>query len=156
MLNVIAYLHRVHTRAIGVPVGYILFAGNGAGSTMSWKLWGLPPGPHGVHVHTFPCCRPGPDDTGKIIPAGTAGPHYDPDRTGSHRGPFGQGHRGDLPRILIDPTGQGEGAVFVPHLDTRELPGRSVIFHAGGDTYSDTPKLGGGGARLACGVFTLL
>ena len=28
----------------------------------------------------------------------------------------------------------------------------ALIVHAGGDTYSDTPPLGGGGARVACGV----
>ncbi len=31
--------------------------------------------------------------------------------------------------------------------------GRSIMIHAGGDNYSDTPaRLGGGGARVACGV----
>ena len=26
------------------------------------------------------------------------------------------------------------------------------MIHSGGDNYSDEPKLGGGGARVACGV----
>ncbi|EDQ9399748.1 superoxide dismutase family protein, partial [Salmonella enterica] len=34
-----------------------------------------------------------------------------------------------------------------------ELKGHSLMIHAGGDNYSDNPaKLGGGGARFACGV----
>ena len=34
-----------------------------------------------------------------------------------------------------------------------DLEGRAVMIHAGGDNYSDQPKpLGGGGARVACGV----
>jgi Copper/zinc superoxide dismutase (SODC) len=34
-----------------------------------------------------------------------------------------------------------------------DVKGRSVMIHAGGDNYSDQPApLGGGGARIACGV----
>ena len=34
------------------------------------------------------------------------------------------------------------------------LRGKAVIIHASGDNYSDQPApLGGGGARIACGVF---
>ena len=34
-----------------------------------------------------------------------------------------------------------------------DLYGRALVIHAGGDNYSDSPEpLGGGGARLACGV----
>ncbi|NES46128.1 superoxide dismutase family protein, partial [Moorena sp. SIO2C4] len=34
-----------------------------------------------------------------------------------------------------------------------DLKGHSLIIHAQGDNYSDIPKpLGGGGARVACGV----
>jgi Cu-Zn family superoxide dismutase len=156
MPNVISYLHRIHVRGIGSPVGYVLFSGSGVGATMSWKLWDLPPGPHGFHVHNFPCCQPGPDDSGTIIPAGAAGSHYDPEGTKSHQGPLGRGHRGDLPLIQINAFGQSEGSMYLPRLSAQELLGRSIILHAGGDTYSDVPKLGGGGARLACGLLALL
>ena len=34
-----------------------------------------------------------------------------------------------------------------------QLAGKALMIHAGGDNYSDEPKpLGGGGARVACGV----
>jgi len=34
-----------------------------------------------------------------------------------------------------------------------DIKGRSLMIHAGGDNYSDMPvSLGGGGARVACGV----
>jgi Cu-Zn family superoxide dismutase len=37
--------------------------------------------------------------------------------------------------------------------DVNVLKGHSLMIHAGGDNYSDQPKpLGGGGARIACGV----
>jgi Cu-Zn family superoxide dismutase len=43
-------------------------------------------------------------------------------------------------------------AVLAPRLKTADLQGRLMI-HAGGDNYADHPaKLGGGGARVACGV----
>ena len=32
------------------------------------------------------------------------------------------------------------------------LKGHSVMIHEGGDNYTDNPPLGGGGARIACGV----
>ena len=37
-------------------------------------------------------------------------------------------------------------------LSTADLKGKALIVHAGGDTYRDEPPLGGGGARVACGV----
>jgi Cu-Zn family superoxide dismutase len=39
-----------------------------------------------------------------------------------------------------------------PRLSTADLRGRALIVHAGGDTYRDVPPLGGGGARIACGI----
>ena len=42
---------------------------------------------------------------------------------------------------------------FAPRLKVADLKGKSLMIHAGGDNYSDTPApLGGGGARAACGV----
>jgi len=43
--------------------------------------------------------------------------------------------------------------LVVPHLTVADVKGRSIMIHAGGDNYSDQPApLGGGGARIACGV----
>jgi Cu-Zn family superoxide dismutase len=43
--------------------------------------------------------------------------------------------------------------VLAPRLKVADIKGRSLMIHAGGDNYSDLPvKLGGGGARIACGV----
>jgi Cu-Zn family superoxide dismutase len=39
------------------------------------------------------------------------------------------------------------------HLTVAEIRGRSIMVHAGGDNFSDTPApLGGGGARIAYGM----
>jgi Cu-Zn family superoxide dismutase len=43
--------------------------------------------------------------------------------------------------------------LLAPRLKLADIKGRSLMIHAGGDNYSDTPApLGGGGARAACGV----
>jgi Cu-Zn family superoxide dismutase len=43
--------------------------------------------------------------------------------------------------------------MWAPRLSTDDLKGRAIVIHSGGDNYSDTPRpLGGGGARVACGV----
>ncbi|WP_108963824.1 superoxide dismutase family protein [Escherichia coli] len=37
--------------------------------------------------------------------------------------------------------------------DGKEIKGRSLMLHAGGDNHHDHPEpLGGGGARMACGI----
>ena len=81
-----------------------------------------------------------------------AGGHWDPDETGQHLGPFGNGHRGDLSRLVVDDDGKTNTSVVAPRLSTADLKGKALIVHAGGDTYRDEPPLGGGGARVACGV----
>jgi Cu-Zn family superoxide dismutase len=43
--------------------------------------------------------------------------------------------------------------VLAPRLKVRDVKNRALMIHAGGDNYSDQPAaLGGGGARIACGV----
>jgi Cu-Zn family superoxide dismutase len=42
---------------------------------------------------------------------------------------------------------------LAPRLKLSDLKGRALMVHMGGDNYSDKPQaLGGGGARVACGV----
>jgi len=82
-----------------------------------------------------------------------AGGHLDPAKTGKHLGPYGDGHLGDLPPLVVDADGTAMLPVLAPRLKVKDLKGRSIMIHAGGDNYSDQPKpLGGGGARVACGV----
>jgi Cu-Zn family superoxide dismutase len=74
--------------------------------------------------------------------------HYDPANTGKHLGPHGEGHKGDLPVLTVDADGRATTDVVAP-----DVKGHSIMIHAGGDSYSDQPApLGGGGARIACGV----
>jgi Cu-Zn family superoxide dismutase len=116
------------------------------------NLSGLPPGLHGFHVHENPSCAPA-EKEGKMVAGLAAGGHYDPAGTGRHEGPYGNGHLGDLPALYVDPDGKATQPVLAPRIKIKDLKGRTLMIHAGGDNYSDVPqKLGGGGARIACGV----
>jgi Cu-Zn family superoxide dismutase len=43
--------------------------------------------------------------------------------------------------------------VLAPQLTVKDVRGRSLMIHAGGDNYSDQPELlGESGTRSACGV----
>ena len=49
--------------------------------------------------------------------------------------------------------GMAQTPVLAPRLKTDDVKGRSLMIHLMGDNFSDDPQpLGGGGARLACGV----
>ena len=118
----------------------------------SSDLRGLSEGQHGTHVHQNPACGPAEKD-GKMVPGLAAGGHYDPEDTGMHLGPQGEGHLGDLPVLYVDAKGNATRSSWAPRLTTADLIGRAIVIHSGGDNYSDLPsKLGGGGSRVACGV----
>ena len=73
--------------------------------------------------------------------------------TGRHAGPEGNGHKGDLPVLEVAADGSARVTLTAPRLTVADAQGRALMVHAGGDNYSDEPKpLGGGGARIACGV----
>lgn len=135
-------------------IGKISFKDTPAGMVVNVDLKNLPAGEHGFHIHENPDCNPSFDANGKLQPALKAGGHYDPDRTGHHMGPNQpDGHRGDLPVLTVSPDGTVRTSFTIKNLKVKEIKNRSVMIHAGGDNYSDEPvALGGGGARIACGV----
>ncbi len=115
------------------------------------NLHGLAPGGHGFHVHENPSCDSSEKD-GEVVLGGAAGGHFNPEG-GGHNGPYEEGHDGDLPLLFVDASGNANTPVLATNLDYDDLNGRSLMIHADGDNYSDQPKaLGGGGARVACGV----
>lgn len=124
---------------------------DGGGLLLTPKLKGLEPGLHGFHMHQNATCESAKKD-GKVVPAAAAGGHYNPNDSG-HNGPYEKGHMGDLPALYVDEDGKATTPVLAPRLDHGDLSGHSLMIHADGDNYSDNPKkLGGGGARSACGV----
>ncbi|QGZ37826.1 Cu-Zn family superoxide dismutase [Pseudoduganella flava] len=147
-------MHAVDTTTgKGKALGSITIAESAGGLTFTPSLTGLPPGPHGFHVHMNGRCEPNEQD-GKKVPAGAAGGHLDPHGTKAHQGPGKAGHTGDLPALQVAEDGSAKQPVQAPQLKTlADVKGRALMIHAGGDNYADQPApLGGGGARIACGV----
>jgi Cu-Zn family superoxide dismutase len=144
----------VGTAGVGEPIGIITVTDAAGGLMFTPTLEGLPPGLHGFHVHEKPSCDPAIDpDKGRVMPARAAGGHLDPRKSGQHEGPMRDGHLGDLPALRVDGDGKASSPVVAPRLKMADVTARSIVIHAGGDNYSDTPeKLGGGGERIACGI----
>ena len=100
-------------------------------------------GEHGFHLHENSALTPG-----------AAGGHWDPDKTGVHLGPDGNGHRGDLPKLVVAEDGNLNVTVLSPKIFIKDIPGKSFMVHIMGDNYLDKPAtLGGGGARLYAAPF---
>lgn len=149
-LNVTVSL--VDANGIGKGIGSVLISESPYGLVFTPSLAGLPPGVHGFHVHENPSCAPLPRD-GAPVPALAAGGHLDPAKTGRHGTPWGDGHLGDLPGLVVLADGQATYPVLAPRLKLDDVKRRSLMIHVGGDNHADHPApLGGGGARLACGV----
>jgi Cu-Zn family superoxide dismutase len=146
-------MNSIDDKGVGSSVGTVsIAAAKGGGVTLTPNLKGLPPGTHGFHVHELANCGAKEMD-GKMTPGALAGGHYDPQKTGKHLGPDGSGHQGDLPALVVNADGTATAPVTAKHLALKDLEGKSLMVHEGGDNYSDQPKpLGGGGKRIACGV----
>lgn len=147
-------MHQITAEGIGAPVGTVTIGGSPGGATFTTDLQGLPPGPHGFHVHQNGDCGPGPNTQGQMAAGMAAGGHWDPASAGAHHGPTGDGHLGDLPVLEVASDGTAEVTLTAPRItDVGQLQGKALMIHAGGDNYSDQPQpLGGGAGRIACGV----
>src|SRR5262249_6749460 len=93
------------------------------------------------------------EQNGQRVAGLAAGGHLDPAATNKHLGPAGDGHKGDMPLLTVAADGTAAGPVTAPHLKVADAQGHAIVIHAGGDHSSDSPApLGGGAARIACGV----
>jgi Cu-Zn family superoxide dismutase len=145
-------MNMVDGHGVGARVGQVLVTETAYGLVFTPELTGLPAGLHGFHVHDNPSCQTKEKD-GQNVPALAAGGHYDPQKTGTHGTPWGNGHLGDLPALYVNADGQALQPVLAPRLKLGDLKGRALMVHAGGDNHADHPAaLGGGGARMVCGV----
>lgn len=145
-------MNAVSEAGIGASAGTVVISESKHGVVFTPELTGIQPGAHGFHVHEKGSCAPSEKD-GKQVAANAAGGHYDPDKAGKHGAPWGDGHRGDVPALFVDNDGKASNPVLAPRLKLSELKGRALMVHAGGDNHADHPApLGGGGARMVCGV----
>lgn len=135
-------------KGIGSSAGQVVITETQYGLLFTPSLQGLTPGGHGFHVHQNASC----EDSGMA-----AGGHFDPENTGKHRGPYdASGHAGDLPLLTVNADGSVTTPVLAPRLHhLSDVQNHALMVHVSGDNYDDTPeKLGGGGARMVCGVIS--
>ncbi len=137
------------------PIGQVTVTESAYGLVFTPELTGLTAGLHGFHIHENPSCEAKEKD-GKIVAGLGAGGHWQSKKADEGHGfPWSdKAHLGDLPALYVDTEGKALNPVLAPRLKTlAEIKGRSIMIHAGGDNHSDNPApLGGGGARMACGV----
>ncbi|PYO18263.1 MAG: superoxide dismutase [Candidatus Rokuibacteriota bacterium] len=138
------------TNTSGQSVGTARFTQAGNVVRILVEAKGLPPGPHGAHVHAVGKCDP-PDFN-------SAGPHFNP--TNKQHGALNpQGsHAGDLPNLTIGPDGTGRMETTTEQLSLGSGPssvwdadGSALVVHANADDFKTDPT-GNSGARVACGV----
>lgn len=137
----------------GRKIGVVKFNDTHQGVMVDVALNGLPKGEHGFHAHEYGDCGNIVNKDGKMLYAGRAGGHFDPHKIGKHLGPDKGGHLGDFPALIVSSYGEAYNRFFIPNVKASEFRNKAVVVHEGGDNYKDTPlPLGGGGARIACGV----
>jgi len=146
-------LNFVGPNGVEKAAGTVTISQTGYGALLTPDLQGLPPGVHGFHLHEKPSCEASVTN-GQPTPAGAAGGHWDPAKTAAHKGPYDDsGHQGDLPALYVGADGRATYPVLAPRLKAEQFKGHALMVHVGADNHSDHPeKLGGGGARMACGV----
>lgn len=145
-------LHMAEKQGTGAALGTVRIVETPYGLAFHPTLKGLAPGLHGFHIHEKPSCDSAEKD-GALVPALAAGGHLDPQGTKKHGEPWGDGHLGDLPPLYVAADGTAVTPVLAPRLKLADVHKRSIMVHAGGDNHADHPMpLGGGGARVACGV----
>ena len=148
-----AEMRAVSAEGIGESMGTVQLSDGDGGLTLVLEVQGLTPGEHGFHLHENGSCESAANAEGQMTAAQGAGGHYDPDDTGTHAGPEGDGHKGDLPVLEVGSDGIATSELSAPRLTVADARGKALMIHAGGDNYSDQPKpLGGGGGRVACGI----
>lgn len=133
--------------AEGVDVGRATASDVAGGLRFTVDGKALPPGTHGIHVHTTGLC----DAPGFT----TAGGHWNP-TSAKHGSMNPQGpHEGDLPNLIIGADGRGTVGVTIPGATMAGLmdaDGAAFVVHAGPDDLMTDPA-GNSGGRIACGVF---
>lgn len=143
----------VDANGAGAPLGSVKIVETPYGLAFYPDLKGVVPGLHGFHVHENPSCAPATQNGAPVAALG-AGGHLDPAGTKKHGLPWGDGHLGDLPALYVAADGSATNPVLAPRLKSlNDVKDRALMVHAGGDNHADHPApLGGGGARVACGV----
>ena len=113
-------LQRIDGNGTGESIGSITAQDTDQGLVIYPDLSGLTPGEHGFHLHSVGSCDAGETEDGIAVAGLAAGGHWDPDGSGQHLGPFGNGHRGDLSKLIVDDDGNTNTSVVAPRLSTAD------------------------------------
>jgi superoxide dismutase, Cu-Zn family len=142
--------HADIVNATGQKIGTATFSPSAGGVRIDVDVTQLPPGTHGIHLHTVGKCE-GPDFK-------TAGGHFNP--AGKKHGkdnPEGA-HNGDLLNLEVAADGHGTASLLDANVTLHDGPtslfqpgGTALVIHAAADDYKTDPA-GNSGARIACGV----
>ena len=134
----------------GESVGSATLMNEAGGTRLKVQVKGLPPGPHGIHIHETGQCNP-PDFM-------SAGGHYNP--TNKQHGlnnPQGA-HAGDMPNLTVGADGTGTFDALLEDVSVTGGPGdlfkaggTALVIHAMADDEMTDPS-GNSGGRIACGV----
>src|SRR5260370_42257796 len=134
-----ADMHKATATGPGEAIGTVTIADGASGAAVKTALTGLPPGPHGFHIHENGSCQP-TTANGQPVPAGGAGGHFDPQKSGKHEGPEGAGHLGDLPLLQAAADRSANQTLTVPHIkDVAALRGKAGVIQGRGDQYNHQP-----------------
>ncbi len=154
--DIIVQMNAVTDSGVTESIGVVVISKMAHGFEFKPALFGLTPGEHGFHMHEHASCEPAIDDDGDLAAAQSAGGHYDPEATDQHASPLtNEGHKGDLPVLVVDASGRANIPVQAARLSIDDLANRTLIVHVGGDNYADHPEpAGGGGERFACGLIS--
>ena len=134
----------------GAVIGKVTFEQAPTGVLVNVEVAGLPPGPHGIHLHAVGACTPD-------FKAATG--HINPDGM-EHglRNPAGPDN-GDLPNLFVGADGSARAEFFTVLVSVSggKMPalldedGSTVIIHENPDDHLTQP-IGGAGGRIACGI----
>ncbi len=133
----------------GARIGDVRLREAGPGLIIHIHATGLPPGPHGMHLHENSDCS-------DVEQFESAGDHVA--QEGQMHGFLSDAgaHSGDLPNLIV-----GDDGVVNAEFETIRLPlhgahgalldqnGAALVIHANEDDYAD-PEGGGSGDRIAC------
>jgi len=135
----------------GSAAGTVEFGQTNHGVLVTFDLHGLPPGAHGIHIHTSGNC----DAKTKFT---SAGPHFSLEPKNHGFMTKGGPHPGDLPNQFAAADGSLHASTLSNMLalgngkkSIFDRDGASIIVHAKADDYSSQPA-GNSGDRIACGV----